>query len=257
MRALDVDVRQYGEPEGIEENIRYSLSLGLPEFQPIPLAHDGTVCIIGSGPSLGGQVDSIRKEREQNHPLIAVNGAHDFLCGHGMIPEVFLTVDPRGMPHNFKCVNDETTYMLASRASQEDFKLLEGKKILLWHSWSTEDSLKLLQGKVCVGGGTTSGLRAINVAYLMGFRNFHLYGMDSCLGEKGEKRLGEDPLPKNVSRTDVIVGGRRFYCNMAMAAQAQEFQELYSVMPDLHVEVFGGGLLSAILEERRKCGYSV
>lgn len=254
MQPLAIDVRQYGQPPGITDNLRYSLSLGLPEFVPFPMAHDGNVCIVGSGPSLAGQIGRIRKEQARKRPIVAINGAHDFLIENGITPDFFLTVDPRGMPQNLKHANDETVYLLASRVSSKDFDLLKGKKILLWHSWSTDDQMELLQGKLCVGGGTTSGLRAINFFFLCGFRNFRLYGLDSCLGKQGEKRVGGSRLDAHVNRTDVIVGGKRFLCNMAMAAQAQDFQSLYEFLPGITIKVFGGGLLAAILEARKKQG---
>lgn len=257
MRELAIDVRQYGQPPGIADNLRYSLSLGLPEFVPFPIVHDGSVCIVGSGPSLARQIGRIKKERARKRPIVAINGAHDFLIENGITPDFFLTVDPRGMPQNFKHANDQTVYLLASRVSSKDFDLLKGKKILLWHSWSTDDQMELLRGRLCVGGGTTSGLRAINFFYLCGFRSFRLYGMDSCLGRRGEKRVKDEPLAPNVNRTDVIVGGKRFLCNMAMAAQAQDFQTMYQTMPEITIKAFGGGLLSAILDARKKQGLPV
>jgi hypothetical protein len=37
-----------------------------------------------------------------------------------------------------------------------------------------------------------------------------------------------------------------------MAQQANEFQMIYSVMPEITVEAKGPGLIAAIIEERRK-----
>jgi hypothetical protein len=106
-------------------------------------------------------------------------------------------------------------------------------------------------GKLAVGGGTTSGMRAINIGYLLGFRNFVLYGYDSCNRADGMKRFtGEMTGPT----MDVYVGAekRKFTCNAAMAQQANEFQMIYSVMPEITVEAKGPGLIAAIIEERRK-----
>ncbi len=40
-----------------------------------------------------------------------------------------------------------------------------------------------------------------------------------------------------------------------MAEQAQAFQLLWVMMPDLRVEIKGDGLLAAILAERKRLGY--
>jgi hypothetical protein len=106
-------------------------------------------------------------------------------------------------------------------------------------------------GKLAIGGGTTSGMRAINIGYILGFRKFVLYGYDSCNRADGIKRFtGEMTGPT----MDVFVGAekRKFTCNAAMAQQANEFQMIYTVMPDITVEAKGPGLIAAIIEERRK-----
>ena len=108
-------------------------------------------------------------------------------------------------------------------------------------------------GKLAIGGGTTSGMRAINIGYILGFRRFVLYGYDSCNRADGIKRFtGEMTGPT----MDVYVGDgaekRKFTCNAAMAQQANEFQMIYAVMPDISVEAKGPGLIAAIIEERRK-----
>jgi hypothetical protein len=106
-------------------------------------------------------------------------------------------------------------------------------------------------GKLAIGGGTTSGLRAINIGYIMGFRKFFLYGYDSCNSPDGRKRFtGELPG----LTVDVWVGGadgKKFNCNAAMAQQANEFQKLFEVMPDLQIEVIGPGLIAEIMRCRR------
>ena len=107
-------------------------------------------------------------------------------------------------------------------------------------------------GKLAVGGGTTSGLRAINIGYLLGFRNFVLYGYDSCNRADGLKRFtGEHTGPA----IDIWVGGpsgKKFNCNMAMAQQANEFQKLFEVMGDITVDVKGPGLIAEIMRVRNE-----
>jgi len=107
-------------------------------------------------------------------------------------------------------------------------------------------------GKLAVGGGTTSGLRAINIGYLLGFRKFTLYGYDSCNDEKGMKRFTGEMA---VNPIEVVVGGengKKFSCSTAMAQQANEFQQIYGVMPDISITAVGPGLIAAIIDERKK-----
>lgn len=260
MRPLtlgSLKVNQAGSLESNGDNIRSALSLNLPELVPACCSHDGTFVIAASGPSLPQFVEDIRKEQEKGRPICAINGAHDFLVENGITPNLFVSVDPRTtILGNVKHKQSDTIYLLASRCHPELFQHLKDCKVLLWHAWSDEPECDIWKGKFGIAGGTTSGLRAINVAYILGFRKFVLYGMDSCLDkDKDTKRFsGEKVGPGLV--VDVIVGGKRFWCNGAMAQQATEFQMLYRYMPGLTIESKGNGLISAIIEARKVRGFA-
>jgi hypothetical protein len=90
---------------------------------------------------------------------------------------------------------------------------------------------------------------------VLGFNRFVLYGYDSCLDkDRTTKRFTGEGVEAHKT-LDVIVDGKRFWTNGAMAQQAHEFQDYYTAMPDLQIEVKGGGLIAAILDARRKRGY--
>ena len=232
MRKLELTVRAAGEPEELCSNIRSSLARGLPELTPAICTHDGTFVCVASGWSM------------------PIKAAHDFLCENGIEPDLWVNLDPRDRTSGIQRHNAHTTYLVASRCPPATFDTLKERKVVLWHSWAEGPEMKALgAGKLAVGGGTTSGMRAINLGYLFGFRNFVLYGYDSCNRADGVKRFtGEMTGPT----MDVYVGveRRKFTCNAAMAQQANEFQMIYSVMPDITVEAKGPGLIAAIIEER-------
>jgi hypothetical protein len=93
-------------------------------------------------------------------------------------------------------------------------------------------------------------MRVINLLYTMGFRRFELYGYDSCLKD-GLLRVNGDK-PKEGTLLTVKVGNTIFLCNPAMANQAETFQAILATMPDIAVQSYGHGVISAILNERRK-----
>ncbi len=281
LTARSIQISTAGSLESNADHIHSCLARGLPEFVPTPCFHDGTIVIVGSGPSLPEMKEEIAVQRALGRPLLAVNGAHDFLMENDLIPDLFLTVDPRtSILGNIKHKNKETVYLLASRVHPEVFDHLADCKVTVWHSWSSESNspppnvdgrplhwndfnplpeceIWHKAGRLGIGGGSTSGLRAMNVAYLMGFRKIIMFGMDSCLAEdRYTKRFsGENIGDAKKNLTDVIVGGKRFFCNWALAAQASEFQEAIAQFKDLKIEICGGGLLSAIMEAREKRGY--
>ena len=252
MKKLELTVQAAGTPEELCSNIRSALARGLPELTPAPTSHDGTFVCVASGWSMPSFIDEIRAQREMGRPIVAIKAAHDFLCDHGITPDIWVNLDPRDRTSGIQKANDHTVYFVASRCPPITFDHLKGRKIILWHSWSDGAEYKALPGgKLAVGGGTTSGMRAINIGYLLGYRKFVLYGYDSCNDAEGKKRFtGEMTGPT----LDVYVGAekRKFTCNAAMAQQANEFQMLYAVMPDITVEAKGPGLIAAIIDERKR-----
>lgn len=260
-----------GTPESNSESIRSALSRGLSEFTyPAPFFHDGNMVIVGSGPSVTGFLESIREEKRNGRPICAIKGAHDWLIENDIAPDLFVSCEPRDRP--LKHVSDTCCYVLASRCAPSLFDQLTGKRIIVWHSLAfrhgfnpepgekfefdygnfEEECQAFKERAVAVGGGSTSGLRALTIIYqLFGFRNITLYGFDSCLApdRKTKRFTGEDI--GNGKMVDVIVAGRRFFCNGAMAAQASEFQDVINAMPGLNLTIKGDGLLAAIMAARK------
>jgi hypothetical protein len=200
-------------------------------------------------------VEEIRAERDRGRPIFAVKGAHDFLCRAGIQPDLWMCVDPRDRTNLLQEANDFTTYLISSRCDASIFEALKEKRVMVCHTWAKEEHCQEYEGKLLLGGGSTSGLRAITAGYALGFSKFVLYGYDSCLDkDRATKRFTGEAVEAN-KILDVIVDGKRFWTNGAMAQQAHEFQDYYTAMPDLQIEVKGGGLIAAILDARRKRGY--
>lgn len=233
--------------EGLYNHIRLALLRGLPLIEPHP-EHDGVVVLVGSGPSVKGQIESIRKHREAGHAIVAIKDAHDWLVDQGIIPDYAVAVDPQ--EHRWNCFilkRPEVRYMIASQCHPAMFDHLEGHKVFLWHLYIKEGQTYPPDSWL-VTGGTTTGLRAISLFYSMGWRKFELYGYDSCLSD-GDLRVNGTKANSTIS---VIVGGKTFTSSPEMAAQANEFQTLYTVMPDMEVTSHGRGIITTILEERSR-----
>ena len=257
LHHLDIDVSQFGVAGQHLAAIEANSARGWPTFAPAIVAHDGTMVVVGSGPSLPTVIEEIRGEREKGRPLCAVNGAHDLLCESGMDPDLFLTVDPRDLRHNLTRKNANTVYLLASRCAPEVFDHLTDCKGMLWHSYGHPDEMETVKRltRIAIGGGSTSGLRAIALCYMMGFRHFLLYGFDSCLDAQGRKRFYGGTVGRTI---DVVHRGQTFTCNYAMAAQAREFEKAtYGMFADIHLEARGGGLIASILAGRKADGKRV
>lgn len=254
LRPLAFDPKTFNMPEGISAHIESSIARGLPELVPAICSHDGTFVIVGSGPSLANYIDDIKQEQEKGRPICAIKGAHDYLVENGVFPELFLSIDPRDRRNNVQRESANTVYLLASRCCPELFDHLKDRNVMLWHAMCGEDENEVISKhqKYMIGGMSTSGLRAVNIGVYLGYRNFVMYGMDSCNAPDGITKRIDGSLTGQ--RQDVIVGGRKFVSNVAMAKQAQDFQYLYEILPGIHIDVKGDGLIAAIVSERKRRG---
>ncbi|HEX7960688.1 MAG TPA: 6-hydroxymethylpterin diphosphokinase MptE-like protein [Terriglobales bacterium] len=279
MKPFNLEVNQFGTAEEIQSHIRNALSLGLPEFSPALCSHDGTFVVVGSGPSLLSTWEGLKEERAKGRPICSIKGTHNFLIERGLNPDLWLTIDPRPRLDQLNLKSDQTIYLVSSRCHPEIFERLKDDKVILWHSYAEQDKADAIfeeveqkngkAGIFAMGGGTTSGIRCIYLAFAMGFRNFVLYGMDSSLGKDGTtKRFNGDKSGKIV---EIKVGSfkkddegneteeydaksRTYLANTAMAQQAKDFQRMYEELPGIHIEAKGDGLIPAIIEKRKQMG---
>lgn len=253
LQPLDLrGVQAFGDPDEIRANIVTNLARGLPEVGFGPLPHDGSFVLCGSGPSLLDHVEEIKAEKALGRPVVAIKGAHDVLVAHGVIPDVYLSVEVRDRP--VRKPQKGCLYLLASRCPPSLFDSLKDYRIQVFHTWDGKDPVPELKGKPLLTGGSTSGLRAVTVGYAWGFRRFVMYGYDSCLAQDGKtKRITGESVEEHKTLY-VHVAGRAFKTNGAMALQAQDFRDMIRYLPDCRFEVKGDGLIAAIYAEflRRK-----
>jgi uncharacterized Rossmann fold enzyme len=246
-------------PEQIIEQIKENIKLKLVEFRQAVVLNNGDFCMVGSGPSIEDHLEAIKDCQNQGMPIIAIKGAHDWLIERGIIPDLCIMLDPQ--PKILNCIKHRgqwptshkgCIYMIASQCAPEIFEALKGQRTVIWHALSNIGEAEILPGKMLVGGGTTTGLRGVNLGYLMGFRRFRMFGFDSCLKDKESKikRMTGETATKVL---DVECGKRVFYCNPAMAGQANEIQSMIKMFGgDIKIKSYGYGLITELLRERRR-----
>lgn len=263
MQPLKIQAKCVLDAQGRLEHIKAACERGLEDFGPSP-AHDKEVCIVGSGPSVKKQVKKIRKMKEKGAMVLAIKGAHDFLIENNIIPHAALAVDPQ--THIVRCFRkklpeghlNRPVYLIASQCHPEVFDFLSDQRVILWHLLATS-SAEFLGGKLQVGGGSTSGSRGIVLAWLMGFRKMHLFGFDSCLDGEGDSKLrkitGERWGGEEKEKVmELVCEGKTFYADPAMAAQANEIQDVIRMLEGSKIKAHGKGLIQTIVESNARKG---
>jgi uncharacterized Rossmann fold enzyme len=229
-----------------------AIARGYPQIKQAEPIKTGAVILVASAPSVRGQVELIRKMQAAGSPIVAIKGAHDWLIAQGVIPDYALAIDPQEHRIAFYKPHKAVHYMIASQCHPAMFDNLAGHQVTLWHPYVKKGQDRP-KNSMLIGGGTTSGLRAISLFYVLGYRQFELFGFDSCntgemLRVNGERLKDGD----NLIEVQIDPNGEKFYCNTAMALQAEHFQTYYDYLPDATFNGHGYGLIQAIIKKREQ-----
>jgi|GEM_PF-6533781 len=243
---------------------------GLPSLTRWMGAGDGRALMIcGGGPSLAdvAQIKAIRALAKKGGRVWAVNKTHDFMLGKGIVPWAACLLDPMPWVAGYIAKPRRgVLYAVASQCHADVFASLKGFAPHVWHAGiDAEDGrgypLDVLrqnypgQDWLVVPGPTTVGLRSIFVGYALGFRCFHLFGMDSSM-HGGRLHAYAKARPPDACEGWVSLrtkdGEQKFYTNSHMARQALDFEETMEriaglvrdkAMEPIRVIVHGAGLL--------------
>ncbi len=194
------------------------------------------------GPSLKETWARIRR------PIISVSGAHDFLIERGVVPDWHVDMDPRPNKASMNTPHHMVRYLMASVCHPDLWDLLEGFDVQLWHLINGND-YETIQwvgehhpaGMDClIGGGSTVGQRALNVAAVaLGYRRFEIHGMDCSFHV--EQHAG--PHSGNIEKMcRVVSDGREFKTTPQMVQAAYEMIKFMQTQ-DAEVVFYGDGLM--------------
>lgn len=249
---LKITGKCVAEDDILFANMDAAIARGYPQVKQAQEAKTGAVLLVASAPSVKGQLELIKKMKAAGSPIVAIKGAHDWLIENGVTPDYALAIDPQEHRIAFYKPQPSVHYMIASQCHPAMFDNLDGYQVTIWHPYVKKGQNRPKKAML-IGGGTTSGLRAISLFYVLGYRQFELFGFDSC--NDGELlRVNGDGLKDGDKLIEVKIDpqGETFDCNTAMALQAEHFQTYYDYLPDATFNGHGRGLIQAIIKKRNQ-----
>ena len=246
-RSLTIVSNIVESDETLLANYKSAIARKLPTIH-IKNAHLGKWVICGGGPSLKTELKSIKKQKKRGDIIVSVNGTHDYLLSKGIKPDVFIMLDPKESNINFvKNPQKGITYYIAACCHPSIFDALEGYDLKIWYPIQKigEDAL-IEASPVQVGGGSTVGLRAISLGYVIGYRDFHLYGFDGCMKNNDHHAyLQQENNDKKI--IDIVFQNTVYWCQMWMAGQAQDYIKFLTLNGDLmKIKTHSPGLIKHI-----------
>ena len=249
---LKITGKCVADDETLFTHMENSVARGYPQITKQGEAKDGAIALVASGPSVASQIDVIKKMQADGVKIVAIKDAHDWLLTQGVVPDYALAIDPQEHRISFYTPHKGVEYMIASQCHKAMFDNLEGHNVTIWHPYVMKGQNRP-KNVMLVGGGTTSGLRAISLFYVMGWRHFALFGYDSC--NDGDKlRINGSGLKDGDVLNEIRIeeDGETFYANPSMALQAEHFQTYYDYLPDATFTGYGHGLIQAIIKKREQ-----
>jgi hypothetical protein len=259
-------------PWKLKEHVKSAQARGWPQIKLNEFMGQ-TLIICGGGPSIGEfeQLKQIRALQKKGGKVLAINRTHDWLFTKGITPWAGILLDPVPQVANYICPRRGVRYYIGSQCHPDTFNVFDKPDLqkALWHAASIpemEEWLSPQERILCVpANGSTCGLRSILLGYMLGFREIHLFGMDSSYEvidgkisqtADGKPKLHAYAKPEGIHDIKEMVirypdGERTYYGNTMMLAQADEFQEFLLVRDS--------GLRSAMLAPHKLLvhGYGV
>jgi len=197
-----------------QSRIEYAAKQQIIHLQEL-MPHNGRCAIVGAAPSIKDHLEELKTFTGEDM-IVSLNGAHEFLIKNGIIPRIHILFEidlervedsTGGPPHK------DVFYYICSHCSQSLHRQLRhGFRRVLWHCFDEPPEyqafvLKLFPGEFMVGGGFVTFFRAVNIASILGFRQFELFGCDCSF--EGETSHYDGYHSQNKETKIVVAAGSK------------------------------------------------
>ena len=217
-----------------------NLARGLPEIS-LSQAHDQPLYIACSGPSLR----ETHKELAGKSNVWACNTAYDWLVDKGYSPTGIAQAPEWPVCRYFKKVRPGSKFLFASSTHPMlvDFIIKKGGEVTLWHSDCPEDWGVDFRGACTIFGGGTVGLRSLDLAWVLGYRDVHLFGMDASVSDDDMYGVDRHVGARKKDIMEFSVNGRTFRALPGYARHVEDFGRTIRPLTGLAVTLYGDGLM--------------
>ena len=258
------------EEDKVRENIAHALTLGLPEIWPCEnkryengerIENETQILICAGGPTLLEHIEEIRDRQNAGAKVVALANVAHLLLAHDIRPNAHVLLDAK--PRNAEFVtNCNTTLFISSQCDPKVFEnaLKTDNDVFLYHAVNNDEEFEVIRDHysdkdgiegawVPVQGGSTITTRTIRLFTLLGYKNFHTFGFDSCMkGEQHHAYEQPDADKQKVFKFDFE--GTMYRMTPWMMGQFMEFQTFVKMFGmSINLEVHGDGLIADFIHK--------
>lgn len=235
------------------ENVRDALRDGRCDFIELSEPHTRPCVIVGGAPSLKNYLGTIAFMQRGGAVVLALNGTDRYLREHRIVADAHVVCDAK--PHSvaWYCPGGKKLYAsMVDPGLREKAHMDPEAELTVWHPLTDGIEKLVPDGAPLFGGGSTVAMRALTLAYGMGFRRFHLFGIDSSYAADAHHVYAQ-PANDAERVLDMICEGRAFKAAPWMVQQAEDFRRIVPALlrEGCEVYVFGEGLIPCIAEHMK------
>lgn len=236
----------------IARNIRANSALPLEWLNSVE-PHDGVAVMVGGGASIEDEIETIKSI---NGTVFAMNGASKWCQKHGIAVDYQCILDAK--EETIELIDhDAKDHLFASQVNPKLMKSVENP--IVWQCNTGDIERHFPQerldrgGYALVSGGSAVGNSATTAVYALGFREFHIFGFDSC-HKDGKSHAYDQPMNKHIPNVKVDWGGKTYTSSVAMKRHAEDFQITSQALKQLGCKftVYGDGLLQSMYHTTAK-----
>lgn len=249
--AAAIELEYNCSVDTIEANVRENSRRRVP-WLGMSEPHDRAAVIVGGGPSLATTVQAISAHSQRGDDVFAVNGVSAYLHANDVAVQHHVLLDARLSNLDFVKRQTAENYIVASQCAPEIFYALRQSPVTMFHAHTDNVEAWLPEKRpayTLIASGSTVVLAAMCIAYAMGYRKIHLYGVDSSFVDKHHAYAQPENDDDDV--IEAVVAGRRFKTTPWMAAQVHQFQRVARELADGDAEIMvhGDGLLPWVAKQ--------
>ncbi|HUY67738.1 MAG TPA: 6-hydroxymethylpterin diphosphokinase MptE-like protein [Alphaproteobacteria bacterium] len=227
-------------------NVRHALGLPFPIIEgPAEADMARHLCIVGGGASAREQVAELKRRKAAGEEIWALDSTMAWLGEAGVAADAHILQSPDAGRAKSVPAATEATLLYASQCHPEVLAraAAASKRVTLWHPMI--DGIRAVMGAkpaAFIGGGTTLGMRAITLAFVLGYRHIHLFGFDSSYRDAAATPPGANDNDRPIT---VEIDGRVFASTPRLAQQVNEFRLLMQRLgpQGIALTMHGDGLL--------------
>ena len=230
-------------------NVEATLRRGYTRINEYLDTFSGHVSIVGAGPSIKTTYRQLRGD------IMSCNSALKFLLDNGVVPKFQMMWDAHQLVSTFAIPHPEVTYLVAARCHPDVFERLKDCKVICWYAGGDHNISDFMAKRAInepmINGGSAAVTRSLYLAYALGYRDFHVFGADSCYSDEGDTHVNGSVVPEKDMRVWVGngEGNRCFRTTPEWCAQIEEFKMIYQNFHNYcgaSIEVYGEGMLQHV-----------